>query len=113
MVVLMNPSTQPWTVPSPAEKRAGLGNGLQPFPIKKTDYYKTIDLRNSTELGRGRASWGEYDAMQWKAQGSYIADTLLVFQENLKNRNMERENQIDHYRSSHQKILLPHSTSEN
>ena len=64
MVVLMNPSTQPWTVPSPAEKRAGLGNGLQPFPIKKTDYYKTIDLRNSTELGRGRASWGEYDAMQ-------------------------------------------------
>ena len=23
-----------------------------------------IDQRNSTELGRGRASWGEYDAMQ-------------------------------------------------
>ena len=57
--------TLPWTVPSPAEKRGGLGKGLTTLSRKKkTDCYENIDQRNSTELGRGRASWGEYDAMQ-------------------------------------------------
>ena len=37
---------------------------VRPGVKKKTDCYENIDQRNSTELGRGRASWGEYDAMQ-------------------------------------------------
>ena len=57
--------TLPWTVPRPAEKRGGLCKGLTTLSgKKKTDCYENIDQRNSNELGRGRASWGQYDAMQ-------------------------------------------------
>ena len=54
--------TLPWLVRSPAEKRGGLGKGLTTFS-RKTDCYENIDQKNSTELGRGRASRGEYDAI--------------------------------------------------
>ena len=47
------------------EKRRVGQRANSPFP-QKTDCYENIDQRNSTELGRRRASWGEYDAMQWK-----------------------------------------------
>jgi len=56
--------TLPWTVPSPAEKRGRLGKGLTTLSRKNTDCYENIHQRNFTELGRGRAFWGEYDAMQ-------------------------------------------------
>ena len=51
-VVLMNPSTQPWTVPSPAEKGGGLGKGLQPFHVKKTQII-TKQLTKGTLLNLG------------------------------------------------------------
>ena len=54
----------PWTVPRPAERGGGLGTGLTTLSRKKPNCYENIDQRNSTELGRRRASWGEYDAMQ-------------------------------------------------
>ena len=46
-------------VPSPAEKRGGLGKGRTTLSRKKTDCYENIDQRNSTELGREGGPPGE------------------------------------------------------
>ena len=52
MVVLMNPSTQPWTVRSPAEKRGVLGKGLTTLSHKKI-VTKTSTKGTLLNLGEG------------------------------------------------------------
>ena len=83
----------PWTVPSPAEKIGGLDKGLTTLSRNKTQ----IVTKTST---KGTSRKNMTPCSERRKEPASPIRLLIVFQENLTIRNMERENHVRSTQSS-------------